>query len=65
MNNEQQQVLNKLDKHPWDAADRLADAEPFGDKMARLTTSLGEQFKESARLETEIRKNLAGLGYEI
>ena len=24
---------------------------------------LDEQFKESARLETEIRKNLKGLGY--
>jgi type I restriction enzyme M protein len=33
--------------------------------MVRLTASLGEQFKESARLEAEIRKNLAGLGYEI
>ena len=28
-------------------------------------TALGDQFKESARLEAEIRKNLAGLGYEL
>ena len=47
------------------AAAQEADAEPFEEKMSRLTTSLGEQFKESARLEAEIRKNLAGLGYGI
>jgi type I restriction enzyme M protein len=47
------------------AAAQEADAEPFEDKMARLTTALGDQFKESARLEAEIRKNLAGLGYEL
>lgn len=47
------------------AAAQEADAEPFEEKMARLTTALGEQFKESARLEAEIRKNLAGLGYEL
>ena len=47
------------------AAAQEADAEPFEEKMARLTTALGDQFKESARLEAEIRKNLAGLGYEL
>jgi type I restriction enzyme M protein len=47
------------------AAAQEADAEPFEEKMARLTAALGDQFKESARLETVIRKNLAGLGYEI
>lgn len=47
------------------AAAQEADAEPFEEKMARLTAALGEQFKESARLEAEIRKNLAGLGYEL
>ena len=47
------------------AAAQEADSEPFEEKMARLTTALGEQFKESARLEAEIRKNLAGLGYEV
>jgi len=39
------------------------DAEPFADKMARLTAQLNQQFAESARLEAEIKKNLAGLGY--
>ena len=47
------------------AAAQEADAEPFEDKMARLTAALGEQFRTSARLEAEIRKNLAGLGYEV
>lgn len=37
--------------------------EAFADKMARLTAQLAEQFGESAKLEGEIRKSLAGLGY--
>lgn len=41
------------------------DAEPFAEKMARLTAQLQEQFAESARLEAEIKKNLGGLGYEL
>lgn len=39
------------------------DDEAFADKMARLTAQLAEQFRESARLEDEIKKNLVGLGY--
>ena len=41
------------------------DSEAFADKMARLTAQLAEQFAESAKLEEEIRKNLAGVGYGI
>jgi type I restriction enzyme M protein len=41
------------------------DGEPFEEKMARLVTTLDEQFKEGARLEQEIRKNLKGLGYAL
>ncbi len=37
------------------------DGEPFGEKMARLTAKLEEQFAESARLERAIRANLKGL----
>jgi type I restriction enzyme M protein len=40
------------------------DGEPFTEKMARLTGQLKIQFEESDRLEGEIKKNLAGLGYE-
>lgn len=41
------------------------DAEAFSEKMTRLTTQLKTRFEESDRLEAAIRKNLAGLGYEI
>ena len=41
------------------------DGEPFEEKMARLTAALKEQFSEGTRLEAEIRKNLARLGYEL
>ena len=41
------------------------DSEPFADKMTRLTAQLAEQFAESAKLEGEIKKNLAGLGYGL
>lgn len=41
------------------------DGIPFGEKMAALTATLGEQFAESKRLEAEITENLKGLGYEI
>lgn len=45
------------------AADIEDDDEPFEEKMERLTRQLAEQFKESATLETELRKNLEVLGY--
>ncbi|MCR9466191.1 type I restriction-modification system subunit M [Vibrio alginolyticus] len=47
------------------AAEELDDGVPFGEKMATLTAKLSEQFAESATLEEEIKKNLAGLGYEL
>ncbi|EGQ7877819.1 type I restriction-modification system subunit M [Vibrio parahaemolyticus] len=47
------------------AAEELDDGVPFSEKMAFLTAKLSEQFAESATLEAEIKKNLAGLGYEI
>jgi type I restriction enzyme M protein len=39
------------------------DGEPFEEKMARLTAKLEEQFRESARLEAAIRRNLQELGH--
>jgi len=39
------------------------DGEPFEEKMARLTAKLEEQFRESARLEAAIRRNLEELGH--
>lgn len=45
-------------------AEEEDDGIPFKEKMDALTTTLSEQFKDSARLEEMIKKNLAGLGYE-
>lgn len=39
--------------------------EPFEEKMKRLTATLSQQFAESAKLEKEIRKNLASLGFPL
>lgn len=47
------------------AAEVEDDGEPFAEKMTRLTEQLREQFAESARLETEIKRNLGGLGYGL
>ncbi|MCP4143976.1 MAG: SAM-dependent DNA methyltransferase, partial [bacterium] len=65
--------LEELQKHDYvltpgryvGAAAEEDDGEPFADKMARLTGQLKTQFEESDRLEAEIKKNLAGLGYEL
>ena len=43
----------------------LAGIVRFGNIEANLTAQLQEQFTESDRLEQEIRKNLAGLGYDV
>ncbi len=47
------------------AVEQEDDGELFAEKMQRLTAQLAEQFVESAKLEEEIRQNLAGLGYAI
>jgi type I restriction enzyme M protein len=47
------------------AADVEDDGEPFEQKMKRLTTTLEEQFAESAKLEKAIRVNLKGLGHGL
>ncbi len=39
------------------------DGEPFEEKMPRLVKELHDQFAESAKLEDQIKRNLAGLGY--
>lgn len=41
------------------------DGEPFEEKMARLTSELSDMFEKSHELETEIRKNLGAIGYEM
>ena len=41
------------------------DGEPFTEKMDRLTSELSDLFKESHRLEDEIRKQLGCIGFNI
>jgi type I restriction enzyme M protein len=40
------------------------DGEPFEEKMPRLVAELHAQFAESAKLESAIRANLKGLGFQ-
>ncbi|ELV7515508.1 type I restriction-modification system subunit M [Photobacterium damselae] len=66
-------TLEEITKHDFvltpgryvGATEELDDGIPFGEKMATLTAKLSDQFAESATLEAEIKKNLAGLGYEL
>lgn len=46
-------------------AEQEADAEPFEEKMARLTGELSGLFEQSHGLEGEIRKQLKSIGYEL
>ncbi len=41
------------------------DGISFDEKMQKLTAELAEQFKESDKLEQEIKKNLSSIGYEL
>ena len=41
------------------------DAEPFAEKMQRLTSELTQQFEDSAKLEMAIRANMKGIGFEM
>lgn len=45
------------------AADVEEDAEPFDEKMRRLTATLRMQSEEGARLDAAIAANLTELGY--
>ncbi|MEI6286310.1 MAG: class I SAM-dependent DNA methyltransferase [Bacillota bacterium] len=44
--------------------DQVEDAEPFEEKMTRLTGELAEMFAKSRELETEISERLGAIGYE-
>lgn len=46
-------------------ADEEEDAEPFEEKMTRLTNELGSLFAESHRLENGIKEKLANFGFII
>lgn len=65
--------LDEIQKHEYvltpgryvGAEEVEEDDEAFAEKMQRLTAQLHEQFAESTRLEAEIRKNLAKLGFVL
>ncbi len=46
------------------ATDVEDDGIPFATKMTELTAKLGEQLRQSAKLEEQLKTNLKGLGYE-
>jgi type I restriction enzyme M protein len=46
-------------------AEQQEEGENFEEKMERLTTELSSLFAESHRLEDEIRKQLASIGFEM
>lgn len=46
-------------------AEQEDDGEPFAEKMQRLTSELSDIFKESHRLEDEIKKQLGSIGFNI
>jgi type I restriction enzyme M protein len=46
-------------------AEQEQDAEPFEEKMTRLTTELASLFEQSHTLEAEIKKQLESIGYKI
>ena len=41
------------------------DGEPFEEKMARLTSELSDLFKQSHKLEAEIKDKLGAIGYDV
>lgn len=41
------------------------DGEPFAEKMKRLTSELSDLFAKSRDLESEIKKNLKAIGFEV
>ena len=45
--------------------EEVDDGIPFEEKMKKLTTELAEQFKESEKLEKEIKQNLKKIGWEV
>jgi type I restriction enzyme M protein len=64
-------TIDEIEKNGWvltpgryvGTEAKEADAEPYGEKMARLSGELQLQFAESDRLQALIRANLERLGY--
>jgi type I restriction enzyme M protein len=45
--------------------EEIDDGIPFEDKMKELTTELKKQMEEGHKLDEEIKKNLAGIGFKL
>lgn len=66
-------TLDELRKQKWiltpgryvGAEDEEEDDEKFEEKMNRLTSELSKQMEETNRLDKEITKNLASIGFKI
>ena len=64
-------TIDEIEKNGWvltpgryvGTEAKEADAEPFPEKMARLSAELKVQFAESDRLQAVIRENLRRLGF--
>ena len=61
-------ILNKLHEQK-EISDRefsmMEGILEFEEKMARLTSELSDLFKQSHKLEAEIKEKLGAIGYEI
>lgn len=65
--------VDEIKKHDYvltpgryvDMAEAFEETETFAEKMNELTSQLKSQFAESKKLESAIRKNLRGLGYDV
>ena len=65
--------IEEIEKHDYvltpgryvGAPEEEEDDEPFAEKMERLTGLLSKQFAESAKLESDIKHTLLGLGYDV
>lgn len=66
-------TVDEIKKHDFvltpgrhvDAADEEEDGEPFAEKMERLTAQLKRQLAQRASIEEQIKRNFAGLGYDL
>jgi type I restriction enzyme M protein len=66
-------TLEEIRKHEWilapgryvGAEEEEEDDEEFEERMKRLTSELAGQMEEGKRLDEEIRKNLASIGFKV
>lgn len=66
-------AILEIRKHEWNltpgryvgAEDTEVDNEKFEDRMKQMTSELSMQMQEAARLDVEIRRNLASIGFDL